>query len=140
MHAIDCLEKVVAWCKKRGLSVVFNRVKTGGVIVDSTIMVNGRQRPELQLFVLLHECGHHLVCSSPPADGRFSKGYAESRQHALRTSVHRVDILDEELEAWHRGKRLAVRLNIQLDERRWDKVRSSFLRSYAKWVLRTEGD
>lgn len=134
MNAIDCLSRVVDWCRKRGVSVAFGRLKTGGVVEGDRITVNGRQRPELQLFVLLHECGHHLVSASPPSDGRFSKGYAEQGHHALRSSVHRIDVFDEELEAWHRGKRLASRLGIQLDERRWDRVRARFLRTYARWA------
>ena len=50
-----------------------------------------------------------------------------------KTDKYRISLIEEEFEAWKRGKRLAKRLGIQLDEARFEKHKAQCLMSYIHW-------
>lgn len=137
--AIGHLEVLVNWCAQRGIAVVFCR-REGGTYYpeDKCIKINGRMLPERQVFFLLHECGHHLIGDKEKHE-RFGMGYSQDDPDAKRTFHHRVDIVDEEFEAWFRGFKLARRLKLRINKQRFDKTRSEMLKSYFKWALRVDG-
>lgn len=138
--AIGHLQVLVDWCVARNIEVIF--CKRGGGIYypeDKRIKINGRLAPEKQFYFLLHECGHHLIGDKEKHE-RFGMGYP--REHDVnvkRTFHHRVDIVDEEFEAWHRGFKLARRLKLRINKQRFDETRSEMLKSYFKWALRVDG-
>lgn len=134
--AIRGLERLVSWCSHRKIEVDFAR-KFGGLYDRQIrkISINGRLNPENQLHIALHECGHHLIGVKDRHE-RFGMGYSQSDPRVTRTFHHRCDILDEEFDAWHRGKRLASRLGIHITKVRYDQTRTEMLRSYMKWALR----
>jgi hypothetical protein len=138
---IDDLQRVVAWCEARKLEVVFDG-RAGG-LHDSErrkIRITGRARPDKQLYLLLHECGHHLI-GDPQSNTRFSQGYSagDNDPSIKRSATYRIDVIAEELEAWHRGGRLAKRLELKLDKRAFDKERTTCMKTYMKWCLRLDG-
>ena len=137
VRSIVSIGAVVSWCARRRVSVSFTR-SPGAQYDDATrtIQVNGRLRPETQLHMLLHECGHHLVTSG--THGRFPRGYGAVGA-VKRSTAHRIDVLDEELDAWDRGLRLARRLNLGVDSTRYADTRAKCVRSYALWVAKVEG-
>ena len=136
LSAIDDLEKVVTWCRARGVSVSFEK-RTDGVyhIGRKQISISGRLKPLNQLVVLLHECGHHLI-GDGEHHGRFGLGYSQTDPKVIRTFNHRVTILDEEMDAWYRGWKLARRLKLNLDKESFDKMRLQCLKSYLQWCMR----
>jgi hypothetical protein len=116
--------------------VYFQRCSSDGVYYDENkiITINGHLAPEKQLFVLLHECGHHLI-GNRSTHQRYGYGYsAEHSPKIKRTLLHRIDVLDEELEAWHRGQRLAKRLGIRIDLARYNQTRSRYIKTYVQWA------
>lgn len=136
---IDALAVLVDWCAQRGIEVVF--CKRGGGIYypeNKRIKINGRLQPEKQVFFLLHEIGHHLIGDKEKHE-RFGMGYSQDDPDVKRTFYHRVDIVDEEFEAWWRGFKLARRLHLRINKERFDRTRAEMLKSYFKWALRTDG-
>jgi hypothetical protein len=132
------LQKVVAWCQARNVSVTFDRKMSA--LYDSetkSIRCNAGTSPTIQLYLLLHECGHLLIGTRHQTD-RFGSGYVASGD-IKRTLVHRIDIVDEELEAWHRGKKLANRLRLCLDEEGYNRYRAQLVKTYMAWALRVDG-
>lgn len=136
---IGALETLVDWCNQRGIEVIFCR-RQGGIYYpeDKRIKINGRLRPEKQVFFLLHECGHHLIGDKEKHE-RFGMGYPQDDPDVKRTFHHRCDIVDEEFEAWYRGFKLARRLKLRINKQRFDRTRSEMLKSYFKWALRVDG-
>ena len=136
VNAINDLKKLIAWCEKRGLSVKFMK-KSMATYTHSAkeIEVSSHLPPPSQLIVLLHECGHHLI-GGAEKHVRFSMGYPQTDPDAKKTFQHRVTILDEEMEAWHRGWKLACRLGLRLNRDEFDKVRLGCVKSYVKWALK----
>jgi len=140
MSCINDLVAVIDWCSFRKLTVRFGK-RPNGLYEHSelAITINCHLAPEIQLHVLLHECGHHLIDSQKPKD-RFVQGYdAANDPEVKRTMTHRVDVVDEELEAWHRGAKLAKRLGIKLDRERYNQTRSEYVKTYMKWALKVDG-
>jgi len=44
--------------------------------------------------------------------------------------------LEEEMEAWQRGRNLAKKLKLRIDEDVLDLIRTNCLKSYVKWSVR----
>jgi hypothetical protein len=134
MHYISGIEKVLNWCTSRGLSVEWPRSQGGSYDpTDKVITVSSSSVPRIQLQVLLHECGHHLI-GRPKAGYRFSMGYGAT--HDLRADSHKIDILDEEFEAWERGWKLGKRLGAlkQSDRHEFNRYRVRMLKGYVNWA------
>jgi hypothetical protein len=140
INAISGLDAVIMWCARRGIKVEFSNQRDAGVFSseEKTIYVNSAQNYENQLFVLLHESGHLLIGSEKAdAHHRFKLGYPSSSDPALKGKfIHRCAILEEEFEAWHRGRKLAKKLELDLDETRWSALKAKFLKSYIRWSLK----
>lgn len=135
LKCIRKLSRVVEWCSQKNIAVVFGK-KPGGQYdtISRTITIACRAAPEKQLYYLLHECGHHLI-GHKEHDERFGMGYpkVEDPDHN-GTFHHRFACLEEEIEAWHRGWRLAKRLRLRMDRAEFDHVRLECLRSYVQWA------
>lgn len=137
LSSIEKLAAVIAWCEQRGIVVTFSKSPNGEYLHEErSITINGRLSPETQLFILLHECGHALV-GERQRKQRYGNGYsAEADPYAKRTILYRVDVIDEELEAWHRGLKLAKRLGITVNVDRYNRVRAGYVKTYLQWAAR----
>tara|TARA_R110000787_G_scaffold255563_2_gene360897 strand:- start:333 stop:779 length:447 start_codon:yes stop_codon:yes gene_type:complete len=101
------------------------------------INICSRKGIEKRLYGLLHECGHALIREN------WTKFQKEFPAHAAcgydrrknRTDGYRVSLVEEEYEAWKRGKRLAKRLGIELDEERYEKHKTKCIMSYMHWAV-----
>lgn len=136
INSICDLEAIVSWCEDRGLEVVFTRRAAGIYQVDSKkISVASNLRPHKQVCVMLHECGHYLVGREEDHD-KFGMGYPQTDPEVTKTFRHRVAVLEEELEAWHRGWKLAKRLELLIERDTFDAIKLDCIRSYLKWTLK----
>ena len=133
--AISDLQKIIAWCSSRGVTVSFGKKQNG--VYDTatkTIVISAHARPLRQVAYLLHECGHHLI-GDDDHHGRFEAGYPYSEDPvASKTFKHKLSCLEEEMEAWHRGWKLAVRIDLQMNREQFDEVRLECLKTYVKWA------
>ena len=133
MRAIEHLTTVIAWCASKKITVIFTPgARSLWDPNTCTITINSRITLERRLHVLLHECGHYLTGSPSPTE-RFGRGHQASSE-VKRTMVHRVDVVDEELEAWARGLDLSKRLSITIDLDRYNRTRTEYVRTYLQWA------
>jgi len=143
LKGIEALRVVVEWCRARSLVVEFRRRSGGGYHPDDrTIRISGRASPRVQSFILMHECGHYLIGRPKQPHERFGMGYARANDPAVNRLVHhRLDVLEEEFEAWDRGWRLGIRTGAvsEVDKKEYDEVRTSYLYSYVRWAAKTPG-
>lgn len=136
--AIDGIARVAEWLKGRGITIRFER-REGAAFHETSkaIIVAGTMRPDAALVYILHECGHVLIGSDKDTT-RYALGYPRSDDPEVNKSFqHRLAILEEETEAWHRGWKLMHRLKIGwcVDEKHWEETRQRCLKSYVKWSL-----
>lgn len=135
LRAIADIDALVAWCSIRCIKVDFAKKALGSYATgEKVITVSAGLLPRKQSIVLLHECGHHL-CGGADHHDRFGMGYPQTAPSVKRTFHHRLACLEEEIEAWHRGWKLAVRLGLNVSRDEFDEVRLDCLRSYIKWSL-----
>jgi len=131
------LDKLVKWCTKRGLTVYFKRHENGTYDeCFKSIMIAANASPIKQVVYLLHECGHHLIHQHPGEPNRFLMGYDQTDPHITCTFQHRLACLEEEMEAWQRGRNLAKKLKLRIDEDVLELMRINCLKSYIKWTVR----
>jgi hypothetical protein len=137
LDSISGIETVVGWCAFRRIRVVIT-TKSDGVYDPGLgeIHINSRQSIENQLYTLLHECGHLLIDDrSQTTEFRFRKGYYVLDKEVRKSFVHRVSIVDEEFEAWARGRKLARKLGVKINDDVFDELKAKFLKSYMLWAV-----
>ena len=137
MAAIAGLEKIVTWCAGRGIEVSFSSKDTDGVFdeKEKKLVLNSRLLPQRALHIGLHECGHIMIGSKKP-DQRYGMGYSHATAEKSNPVANRIDILDEELGAWAKGKTLAKKLYIKVNNDAFLKDRNRYIMTYIKWVVR----
>ena len=101
------------------------------------INICSRKGVEKKLYALLHECGHALIRENWSKFSKEFPAHAECGYDGRknRTDSYRISLVEEEYEAWKRGKRLAKRLGIELDEKRFEKHKVQCLMSYMYWAV-----
>lgn len=134
--ATKALRTTISWCASKGLAVIFERREKGMFDAENKLIrLSGRLRPERQLFLLLHECGHFLIGDKKKRE-RFGMGYSRAGdKRIMKTFHHRCDVLDEEFEAWQRGFKLSKRLKLKINKDRYDAIRTMLLKTYIGWAL-----
>jgi len=132
------IEELIEWTNKKGYSIDFDycvqdELRPG----DKMITINTRQGREKQLYALLHECGHlilgnneELYAKKYPSSNKMA--YCNSNKRLERSDKYKVDILAEEIDAWRKGKDLAKRLGIYIDEDNYYSVTSKCVYSYVR--------
>jgi len=127
------IDVVVSWAADRSYDVEFHP-HFEDKIDDSEklITINSRFSDEIQLYSLLHECGHLIIRKN---EERYNKTYPVAKKLSdsihrgiIKTKKYQVDVVAEEIDAWRVGKKLAKRLNIRLRE-------DSYNKEMAKWVF-----
>jgi len=135
MIYIEKVAMVVNWCSTKGITVIMAKKANAVYEPDSKqVTLSGRASPEKMLYYLLHECGHHLIGMEEHHE-RFGKGYPRGDvMNSTSNFEHKLACLEEEMEAWHRGWKLAKRLGLGADREEFDKIRVDCLRSYVDWA------
>lgn len=128
--AVLGLERVVRWAAKRGWKVTFTPALALTDFQTNTINVPTQCGPQGRLATLLHELGHVILDRRPTYVDRFGKG-RNSRRHG---TAYRVTVIEEEIEAWNEGHRLAQRLRVKVDMRVWNGIRTASLMTYVRWA------
>jgi len=137
----DGISTVSMWLHDKGWTIDFDYLNKDEMSpTEKLVTVNTRQGIEKQLYSLLHECGHVLVQQNwlryekdYPATAKMNC-YPSVNKRLERTPKYKVDVLSEEIEAWKRGKTLAKRLGIFLDEKKYNDLASRCIFSYVKWA------
>jgi hypothetical protein len=127
-EAIDIL---IGWLDAKDYHVEFDKKGDDSVSLESKIIsINTTRSIETQLYILLHECGHVLIHNNDRIIG-----YREVQENFKeRSDIHKVFQVMEEAEAWKRGKFLARRFGIEINEEKWNKDLSRALNKYIKWA------
>jgi hypothetical protein len=136
------LQLIKNWCKERHILILENpgnRAEYWSPSEDegqAKIYLPKHASINNKLYTILHECGHHLVGLRGQLQ-RYGEGYTigYDKKHA-KTLRYRVEVIDEELEAWHRGLLLAKRLGVYVDVEKYKLLRDRCIKRYAALVTR----
>ena len=118
------------WASDRNYHINFTRNGDNCIChVSKIIEINSSCAPDKQVIYLLHECGHALIF-----DNGSSHNFKAKRSYKKHTVASKVFVVIEEIEAWRRGRELAKRLNIPIDDVIWEKSMVKALKKYINWA------
>jgi len=129
--------KVVCWADSRGIDVIVDSEYEDAYWSDvKQITISSKNRIENRLYSLLHECGHALVRTNKTSFAKQYPAHADISydKRVTNSRKYKVSIIEEEVEAWKRGLRLAKRLGIDIDEYKYNKLKTKCLMSYINWA------
>jgi hypothetical protein len=136
------LDKLSLWVLKKKFDLEFDYCVQDEFRSDNRcITISTRQGLENQLYSLLHECGHLLLNKN---ENSYAKKYPSSSKMLHynsnklleRSARYKVDVLSEEIDAWRKGKELANRLKIEIDEEKFYSVMTECVYSYITALAR----
>jgi len=139
------INKLVKWAKEvKQITVVFATGQCDRYMPeDRLIIINESQTGENQMFTLLHEIGHAMNREvGSGAAYRYGKyqllAKSDLTGKPIKSYAYRVQLLDEEMQAWKNGKELAEGLGIKLDERAYENCAAKCIMSYIDWASERE--
>lgn len=136
--ASKSITRLVEWASKKGYKVTFGPKKRDYIFYKlRRITICSRPSLMSQLVALLHECGHLLLNADESYSRRFGRGWPAAEREAkaeMKTATHRVQLFEEEVEAWNRGERLGRRLRLPVTRTLWNQCRFTCLRHYARYA------
>ena len=141
IKAINDIKTVLDWTDKKQVFVDFYYKDGSKYFIDSqAIQVCTKPKFEIQLYSLLHECGHYLIDESASRNPKtyvrkHRNGYLSKNKNE-NSLEYKVSILGEEYEAWNRGYSLAQRLGIKINDISFEKDKNKALRTYIKWAAK----
>jgi hypothetical protein len=128
----DSINQVVCWANDKDYVVLFE--KDGDDSVDccsKVISIKSTNVLETQLYVLLHECGHILIDENSSVFN-FKEVYCSFGEKSKTYKSFRIM---EEVEAWKRGRTLADRLYIDINQEKWDRAVARAIYKYMEWAV-----
>lgn len=138
LRTVDDIMKVYDWCVARGVVVEFIPGSEGVYIpkgdpeiINDTIRLGKRFTLKNTLYIFLHEAGHFLCKVSDERNNVVDPITGDGAN-----CVERAKIIEEEFSAWRKGRKLATRLSITIDDDNWDRFKSGLLASYFKWAVK----
>lgn len=125
------LQNLVEYSRSQGINVMFLRGCEDAYDVDNqTIEINNRRTAKNQVYILLHEIGHHKILK----DNELHKKFASLTQPNIsRTLSKRILSLEEEVIAWHIGEQFAQEHGIELDST-YQVLKSKCLQTYVESI------
>jgi len=141
------INKIVKWAKEvKQITVVFTTGQVDRYMPeDRLIVINESQSDENQLYTILHECGHAMNRETGSYGGyRYGKyqllAKSDITGRPIKSYAYRVQVLDEEMQAWKNGKEIAEGLGVKLDEAAYENCAAKCIMSYVDWASEREWD
>jgi hypothetical protein len=124
------INNLIYWANEKGYHVEMLEGGDDSICQESKLIeINSSSRTELQVIRLLHECGHALIFENGS-----SFNFKEKRSESESSVKYKVFTVIEEVEAWKRGRDLAKRLSIPIDDSEWEKDMVKALKKYINWA------
>ena len=128
--------KLLAYCKKNKIAVNIKNLggEAGWLDFEKKIIaICPSYTLEKRIYYFLHELGHLLIAKDRRYQAEKAYGVLNFSKKSLTSKVGEIE---EEFEAWHRGRRLAKRLGITINRRVFEMVKSSALATYFRWATK----
>jgi Zn-dependent peptidase ImmA (M78 family) len=124
------LNNLEGWATERGYYIDFVRNGDNCIChISKLIEINSSCPKNRQVIYLLHELGHALIFENGSV-----YNFKDKRKYEKHVVAHKVFTVIEEAEAWRRGRELAKRLKIPIDDMIWEKSMVKALKKYINWA------
>lgn len=120
------LESLEVWLNYKGFFLNFSKGADNSVCLEGKIVDIDSSLPlEKQVYCLLHESGHIVL---------FKNG--QDLKAGRDTFKYRTATVIEEVQAWEKGKALAKRLAIPINEKKWEAEVLEAIGKYLEWATK----
>ena len=137
-QAIKYLESLNQWAHLKGYTVSYSYNAEDEVSFENkTITISSRTNPEKMLYSLLHECGHLLEYNNN--SDSYHKKYPLAKTimcdgRTRHSNQGRVETIEEEINAWKKGEKLADRLGFKMNKKVYRKYAADNVITYIDWA------
>jgi len=126
------LRKLERYCNQKGYAVLYQPVPHDSInFIEKRIVIGDHHSDEVSLYCLLHEIGHYITLKKKRYDVEYNEifdGFSRS------SATYKLAILQEELDAWREGLKLANRLGINVDRRKFEITKTKCIGTYLAWI------
>lgn len=135
------LSRMLLYCSLNGIcDVVFkHNVQDQYDTETKIITINKSRTLKNQLYILLHEFGHHCIVENKFLNKKFANIIERDPNNTLSEQILAIE---EEVLAWHYGEQIAKILEIDLSDKNYQilkaKCLKSHIRSYTKIINQEE--
>jgi hypothetical protein len=132
------IKKINKWINKNNFKLNIAKNLISEVNFDTKIInINKNTKILKQIIIILHECGHILIyLHRKKYKCNIIAGLSWNKWCKLFNSKNslrkKILILEEEIEAWNRGKKLAERLNIKINNKIYEYYKIKCLMTYIR--------
>jgi hypothetical protein len=128
----QAIERLTEFCSIHSWRVVYSN-KNKDYYHNNVITLYRKRRAEILYYIFLHEIGHAWMLE---CDFTYHDRYSELVRNPLRyaTVTYKIAKVQEEIEAWEVGKRLAKSLGLRVNESKFEKIRAECLADYMNWA------
>lgn len=133
----QCISEMVKYSKRLGFNVEFSPgVEDRCDFQEKKIYINSRKHAETRFYTLLHEIGHAAIYrySSVSFARDYPMFYQFSDGRVERSYAYRVSTVAEELEAWRRGRNIARKKGLYVNDEKYDSIVTESVMSYINWA------
>ena len=143
------LQLLTEWAYKEGYteisfdhtSVSYVSAKKMTLNTPSKIKIEGSYSTEYQVYLLLHELGHHQLrkdwdkfSAIFPVSAHAEEQHLENNDPKFKRRVmYDVSCMEEEFMAWNEGYNLGIELGIKINMDKWLELRAKCLMSYMRY-------
>jgi hypothetical protein len=130
----DAIAELTKFCSTHSWEVIYSDKKENKYY-NNTITLYKNRRAEILYYIFLHEIGHAWMLE---CDFTYQDRYPELTRFPLRyaTVTYKIAKVQEEIEAWEVGRKLASSLGLRVNESKFEKIRAQCLLSYMNWAGR----
>ena len=129
---IESLEK---FCEKKGWEVEYTLKEPYSDTAHPTeklLIIQRDRRPEITFYCFLHEIGHMLICQNQAGyDHKYGLVYEKFNE---KSQTHKIVRVEEELDAWKHGLKLAKRLKLYVRRKKYEEIKARCVMTYVMWA------
>lgn len=133
LNTKQALSKIETWLDKKGFVLCKSKNRTIEDEVDferKVVFLSLRSKPIYQVYSILHECGHVIIRGRKSYKEDFKSHIEVCENGARPTFRSSIEEVEEEINAWREGERLAKKLSIELDREEYYKYSSKWVMGY----------
>lgn len=127
------ISKLEEYCKNRNWTVEYSTEKDDASFPQQNLIIlSKRHKPEILFYFFLHELGHMLMVND---DLTYNERFKILNERSQWSQTYRVCRVEEELEAWNVGLKLAGNLGLSINQPTFERLKASKVATYMLWAL-----
>jgi len=131
------LMELTEYANSKGYEVLFKKSASNQDLVDpenKIIRISAGHTNEIAFYCFLHELGHIILMNNQK---KYKHSYGIIWDSFSGNSLTlRITTLQEELDAWREGLKLANRLKMKVDRRKFEITKAKCIVTYLPWAAR----